>query len=93
MPNEYGRATPKEVAESLGELTNWGGAQEEQEFAAAIMREHRTLQQKIMRLFLATCKNWAAADKPGWYDARNEDTIKAAVKIVETTKDCYFPHI
>ena len=93
--NQYDRMTPKGVADALGDLCNWGGAGEEIEFAENVMRQHRTLQQGIMRLFITVCGHWAKDYEkgPGWYDLRNEDTIKAAVKIVEATKDCYFPYI
>ena len=49
------------------------------------LRTHRTLQQKAMGVFIQVMIAWAENAKKGsgWYDARNEATVKMAAKIVE----------
>jgi len=50
------------------------------EFAEALMREHRTLQQSTFDLFLTCIAEWA---KQEHYDLRNEATVLTCRKIVE----------
>lgn len=54
-------------------------------------RTHRTLQQSAFRAFKACVDGWAENEKEGWYDMRNEATVKASVKVKEALKDDYFP--
>lgn len=54
-------------------------------FVRALMSEHRTCQQLIFGVMLASINKWAevGANGPGHYDARNEATIKACLYITE----------
>jgi len=57
------------------------------ELAEKICNTHRTLQQNKMRLIVHMLLVWADQDREGWYDLRNEATVKLASKIVEAFKD------
>lgn len=54
------------------------------EFAAAMMRQHRTLQQGSFRLMVACIEQWAKAYDDGWYDDRDAATVKASKEIWES---------
>lgn len=77
------------------ELMNWVNAFgfDAEGFAKAITRGHPTLQQSVMRLFMATIDEWAKKPLEDHWDDRNRATIEAAHKIVEATKDIGFPMI
>lgn len=80
--------TGAEMAQMLDEFANGAGREQIPFFVGHITcRTHRTLQQKIMGLFVATIEAWAE-DKYG-HDARNEATVKLAQKIVSATGDKY----
>lgn len=51
-------------------------------FASEIGASHRTLQQGVMRAFLACVKLWCEDYNGGYYDLRNEDTVKLSAEIV-----------
>lgn len=51
-------------------------------FVEKVCGNHRTLQQSAFRLFMHCVKRWAST-KEGWYDARNEATIKACKLIMK----------
>ena len=51
-------------------------------FARQVLREHRTLQQNAMRVFLAVVREWSALT-PNKYDARNEWTVGRAKEIIQ----------
>lgn len=51
-------------------------------FANAIMREHRTLQQSMFRLFIKTISEWAKLSELQ-YDLRNEYTVQSSKKIMK----------
>ncbi len=52
--------------------------------AKYIASEHRTTQQNIMRLMLAIIRGLAENFDKGYYDDRNEATVRLAKKIVES---------
>lgn len=52
-------------------------------FALALSSQHRTLQQSAMRAFIAFAKAVAEFDTDGYYDLRNEASVKLAVAIKE----------
>jgi hypothetical protein len=62
-------------------------------FAKGICLQHRTLQQSIMRSFVATIRQIASDDYG--YDDRNRSTHEAAKKMVESgiLDEIYFPFI
>ena len=89
MKTQHGRdLTGAEMAQMLDEFVNGGGTEQTAAFVEQVTgRTHRTLQQKIMGLFVATIEAWAE-DKFG-HDLRNEATVKLAKKIVAATGDKY----
>jgi len=72
----------EEMAEKLLDYVNSSLSRDE-DFAERIMRSHRTLQQNVFRLFIKCVKKWAEQDKRGYYDPRNEQTVKLSAKIME----------
>ena len=52
-----------------------------QAFAMAVGCQHRTLQQSVVRAFVAACNQLAANYSEGRYDLRNEAACKLAVEI------------
>jgi hypothetical protein len=75
------KPTPQEAARALTDFLNSSMDDDVDEFVATIMREHRTLQQQTMDLFLRMCKGWCEMYAKGFYDLRNEATVRDAVKI------------
>ena len=56
-------------------------------FADAITSSHRTLQQNVMRVFMACVHKWAADYDNGYFDARNEATCLLAHNIHKAVMD------
>ena len=52
-------------------------------FARAVRREHRTTQQAAMRTFVSVIRQWAADHETGNFDLRNQDTVAIANDIVQ----------
>jgi anthranilate phosphoribosyltransferase len=87
---QHGRdLTGEQMGQILDEFVN--GSASREEIAAFVeqvtRRTHRTLQQKIMGLFVATVEAWA--ENKGGSDARNEATVKLAKKMIDATGDKY----
>jgi hypothetical protein len=79
--------TGAEMAEMLDEFMNSSGNEKIPEFVEQLTcRTHRTLQQRIMGLFVACIEAWAEAPS---YDARNEATVSLAKKFVAGSGDKY----
>ena len=76
------------MAQMLGEFANRMANKEEREDFVDYLtrREHRTLQQSAMGLFVAAIEAWASTDN---FDLRNEATVNLAKRIVENTGDKY----
>ena len=94
MKTQNGRElTAAEMATMLDEWVNANNNDKARaEFAEHITsRTHRTLQQGIMRAFVAVIEAWA--EGKGGQDARNEATVKLAKKFVEATGDKYDRHL
>jgi hypothetical protein len=70
-----------DMADALTSFAQHTGAVKE--FAAAMERQHRTLQQSAMRLFVAWVES-VAETKDGRFDARNEGTVRLAKALVES---------
>lgn len=77
-PNSAGYQAYKQ----LSDFVNTMGADYEN-FVAAALNDHRTLQQNVMRLFLQLVEGWAQMYDEGFYDERNEATCRLAKKIHE----------
>lgn len=90
MKTQHGRElTGVEMAQMVDEFSNAAGEKEAADFVSQVTtRTHRTLQQRIMNLFVKTIEAWAET-KENWYDARNEATIKLARKMIAATGDKY----
>lgn len=77
--------TTEETAETQAkELSDWInnmgiGADEYQAFAEQIVREHRTLQQKIFALMFVTIREWSHAET---YDEKNKATVELSKAII-----------
>jgi len=61
----------KDAVVALSKLVNIMG-HDVDEFVDLLMREHRTLQQQIFNLMMASIQRWADAEH---YDGRNEFTV------------------
>lgn len=64
------------MADALNELNF-----DNRSFAFAVGRQHRTLQQSIMRVLVAVALELAEAEASGKFDLRNEAACKLAVEI------------
>ncbi len=74
-----------EGAKAAREFTNFvnGMGHSVEDFVEQLtMREHRTLQQCSMAIFLGCIESWADK-KDGHFDGRNEDTVKISRIIKE----------
>jgi len=76
--NKLGRKSVEKIVEDLGDFVNDFSC-DAKGFAEAVMREHRTLQQNLMRVFLKTIEEWA---KQKHSDLRNEYTVETSRKII-----------
>lgn len=78
----------KEIAEALSKLVNiMSNDEEEEAFINVVLTDHRTLQQKMARIFLQCVVRWSKDFDRGWYDLRNEQTVKICKKITELLKE------
>lgn len=78
----------RKLASDILDFVNAFGV-DEQTFAETICAGHKTLQQSVMRLFIATIREMAKV-RP---DARNEATVELAKKIAELSEDYSLPFI
>lgn len=76
----------KAVVDKMSRFVN-GMSRHPESFVKYVTSEHRTLQQSMFNLFLACMKEWAACADKGWYDGRNEFTVKQSKKIMEAIGD------
>ena len=88
---QHGRdLTGAEMAEMLDEFCNASGQDKYADFVEQLTRgTHRTLQQKIMGLFVKAIEAWSEAP----HDLRNEGTVMLCKKIVAATGDKYDRHL
>lgn len=80
------------IVETLAQFANRGGSADE--FAAALSREHRTLQQSVTGLFIAWIESLAKLEE-GRYDLRNAGSVKLAKALVASApwKEKYLPYV
>ena len=85
-------ADAKETINKLSNLVNGFNDQEVSEaLSECVMREHRTLQQSMMRFFAHQIKVWSETEH---YDLRNEGTIMLCKKIMkEVGEDSFLPYV
>jgi hypothetical protein len=90
MRTEEEKKKVKAMVEALSHFVN-NYSCPNKDFAKQVMNEHRTLQQSMMRLFIATIEEWA---KQEYFDLRNEDTIMLSRKIMKAIEgECYLRFI
>lgn len=76
--------TGKDLANEIcNTLNNFNSKKDREEFVEQLMRQHRTLQQQAMGLFLKAIEAYAETYKNGYYDLRNEASTKLCHKMVE----------
>jgi hypothetical protein len=82
-----------EAIEALHKLANDAAGREA--LKRRLEREHRTNQQLVCVSIRTMLEKWQADGEKGagWYDARNEGSVKFAEKALEATKDVYLPYI
>jgi hypothetical protein len=62
-------------------------------FVEQSRKEHRTLQESTMRVFVKLFEKWSEDYENGRYDLRNEATVRVSHKIYEEIKNEAFPFI
>lgn len=73
----------KDLAKDLSRAVNMFDPKPARDLAELVSRDHRTLQQNVMRDFvMPLLRLWAEDAGEGRYDARNEGTVKAAELMV-----------
>lgn len=81
------RKQGEEVAIEVSDFVNVAFGHEKVEFVDTVVREHRTLQQDMFKLFQGCIQEWALAHDNGNYDARNEYAVKASKVMIEALKE------
>ena len=79
----------QEAAEMLSRALNTMTYEKEtiEGFVRGITNQHRSLQQGCMRAIYALIMEWASQQERGYFDLRNEETVKFCKAI----KDCILP--
>lgn len=62
-------------------------------FVDGITKQHRTLQQSSMRAIMALIKEWSEMAEKGYFDRRNEATVRFCQEIIEKCSINSFPFI
>lgn len=76
------KMTPAEMADALADFVNGADKEDMNAFAQRMVNGvHRTLQQRVMTLFLKTIEEWGNLS-PARYDLRNEATVKLCQRII-----------
>jgi len=76
--------TGREVAQILENFANGCSREDMEEFVGYITNySHRTLQQKIFGIFCSCIQAWAKCVPTGYFDLRNEATVKLCEKITK----------
>jgi uncharacterized protein YfiM (DUF2279 family) len=79
----------KALAESFSSFINSASASDIQALAQDMLRDHRTLVQYKFSFFLTFVKELANSE----YDARNEFSVKTAIKIMNLVYGVGAPHV
>ena len=77
----------KKVVKQLSDFVNAYDHQG-REFVEGVMKEHRTLQQSMFRLFMECIVTWSKLSVE-YYDLRNEATVKTSKKIMDALVEYY----
>lgn len=73
----------KEMVKLFTDFVNSAGLRDKQEFAEAMMLEHRTLQQEAFDLMLKTMEAWAKLPDDR-IDPRNSGAVRLSKRIIES---------
>jgi len=73
------------LAEQMSRFINGASDRDIKELATDMTRDHRSLVQMKMGLFIRFCSVLAEQEKEGRYDARNEYSVKLASQIMKLT--------
>ena len=86
------KSSEYKAADALADAHNSMGFNHEK-FAMGVCLQHRTLQQNIMRSFVATIRHMASDDYG--YDLRNQSSHNAAKQMVESglLDEIYLPFV
>jgi hypothetical protein len=79
------KLTGLELANAFSDFVNGSNSHEHDEFVRAFSRQHRTLQQSMMRTMMAVVENCASPDYGR--DGRNEGTHTLCKTLVKGYKD------
>jgi hypothetical protein len=71
-------------------INNMNSEEDEQAFVEEVMRDHRTLQQKIARLFLQCFVEWSKSYDKNYYDLRNQKTSEIASGITKMLEEDHY---
>lgn len=72
----------KKIVDKLfDKINNFSYQKHVDNFFNAITHQHRTLQQSFWRMMFDIIRKYAELDKDGWYDLRNEASVKMCVKL------------
>lgn len=79
---DYQEESNTQAREVVQMFSNWvnGMGHDNKPFVAAVMSEHRTLQQQMFEVMLACIAGWAEQE---YFDARNEYTVQKCREIME----------
>lgn len=83
----------QDTADAVSNCVNSIGSQSERELGKALAKDHRTLQQSKMRMFLAFCEEMAQYAKDGQTDLRNEASCKLAQEIIKLAEKHPLPFV
>ncbi len=85
----------RKVIRELSDFANGMGPENVKAFVREFSKEHRTLQQRIVWMFVEVLKALAENGEkgPGWYDLRNEAAVQFAMKIKNQLNEAFFPLI
>lgn len=70
-----------DVAQVFSDFVNSFMGKRNEDFVNRILRDHRTLQQNMFRIFYQCIERWAKDFSDNRFDPRNEHTVKACYSI------------
>lgn len=73
----------EKMMDDLSDFFNSGNYEGQKAFIDKFQREHRTLQQNMLRAFFTIMVDCTKKANDGIYDARNEDGVKACKVMVD----------
>jgi len=71
-------------------INNFNDTTNAEAFFNQLTRQHRTLQQSFWRMMIFTIKEYAKLRESGWYDLRNEESVKMCEGLAQWLEDNYY---